>query len=506
MKGPAMSNIVCLFKDAARSHPEQVAIIHREKPITFKELESQVGKTATYFNEKGIGKGDRVLVFVPMSIDLYRIVLALFSCGATAVFLDEWVSKKRMELCCEIADCKGFIGVTKARIFSLFSKELRRIPVKLKLRKVAQREMDIVPVSGDDSALITFTTGSTGRPKAANRTHGFLHAQFSALLDEIQPTSNDVDMPVLPIVLFTNLGVGCTSIIADFKMTKPEKMNARFITKQILRHRVNRISASPYFISRLSDYLIQNKISTTQVQKIFTGGAPVFPLSAELYKIAFPSTKIKVVYGSTEVEPISSIEASELVGRKADMRFGLAVGTVFHKTQVRIISITEEDLPNLSEEVLNSMVLEAGLIGEIIVSGDHVLKHYYNSESAFRSNKIIVGNTLWHRTGDSGLIVDDQLYLTGRCKQLIRHNGELLSPFIIENKLTEIDGVEIGTLIDLNNKLHLVLETSMSQLDLSKQISSIPHDYVHCLPKIPRDPRHNSKIDYERLKELIHTF
>ena len=70
--------------------------IHKNKAISFSEFEKQIKDTSNYFLNKGISKGDRVLIFVPMSIDLYRIVLALFNIGATAVFLDELVSKKRM--------------------------------------------------------------------------------------------------------------------------------------------------------------------------------------------------------------------------------------------------------------------------------------------------------------------------------------------------------------------------------------------------------------------------
>src|ERR1700747_541143 len=95
-------NIVELFFTAAQKHPERIAIIYKNREITFNELAEQVKNTACYFRNEGIEKGDRVLVFVPMNIDLYRIVLALFSIGATAVFLDEWVNKKRMEECCKV--------------------------------------------------------------------------------------------------------------------------------------------------------------------------------------------------------------------------------------------------------------------------------------------------------------------------------------------------------------------------------------------------------------------
>ena len=495
-------NITSLFISAAQQYPDKIAIIEKSGSITYGQLEKEVKATATYFRKKGIAKGDRVLVFVPMSIDLYRTVLALFYIGATAVFLDEWVSKKRLELCCQLANCKGFIGVPKARIFSLFSKELRRIPVKLKLKKQGKFGIPMAETNPNLSALITFTTGSTGTPKAADRTHGFLKAQFEALLDEIDPQVNDIDMPVLPIVLFVNLGVGCTSVIADFKMTKPEKMKPESIAGQIKDNQVNRITASPFFIKRLSEFAINNNIKFPGVKKIFTGGAPVFPDEAQLYDQAFPSSQNTIVYGSTEAEPISSIRTIELVKKSEMLYKGLPVGQPYHKTGLKLIKITNDSLPNLTHESLETLTLPEGTIGEIIVSGPHVLKQYYNNEEAFKTNKIVVGDTIWHRTGDSGYIENGELFLTGRCKQLITVDGHYLSPFIIENQLQSITGIDCGTLIESNQQLILIVETQLQSNQLTSQLNNIPHDLLKTVDQIPKDPRHNSKIDYEALKTM----
>jgi len=494
-------NISKLFIDASEQYPDRLAIIDPSRSITYADLRKDVEETAAYFRSKGIQKGDRVLVFVPMSVDLYRIVLALFYCGATAVFLDAWVNKKRMELCCEIAACKGFIGVPKARIYALFSKELRRIPIKLKLKKQLSNRGDMEDVGPDDSALITFTTGSTGRPKAADRTHGFLKEQFDALIDEIDPQVSDVDMPVLPIVLFVNLGVGCTSVIADFKMSKPESMIPEKLVHQIQQHRVNRITASPFIVEQLAK-LTENKNAFNKIEKVFTGGAPVFPLQAKLLSNTFKNASVNIVYGSTESEPISSIEARELMLKESHLSDGLPVGQVYHKAEVRVIKITEDAIPTPNLDTFNALRVAEGEIGEIIVSGPHVLQRYFNNDEAFKQNKIVVGDTIWHRTGDSGMLKGNQLFLTGRCQQLMYHENRTLSPFIIENQLQNIEGISMGTLLKINGQLILVIEGKVNDETLAANCTSIPHDSI-VKTTIPRDPRHNSKIDYPALKQLL---
>lgn len=498
-----MNNIVDFFFTASKSLPNNVAIIQGKRKITYDELAAEIEMTASYFTEKGIGKGDRVLVFVPMGIDLYRIVLALFSIGATAVFLDEWVSKKRMELCCEIADCKGFIGLPKIRLLSFLSRELRRIPVKLSLKRMSSRRIQAIKLEPSETALITFTTGSTGRPKAAKRSHGFLKEQFDALIEEIQPNSDDVDMPVLPIVLMVNLGVGCTSVIAEFSMKKPNRNNFDLIANQIREFNVSRITASPFFVSELSNYASKHNTSFPELKKIFTGGAPVFPSNARKYTEAFSGIDVNIVYGSTEAEPISLISAFELSKEDLMETKGLLVGKVYHKTQLAIIPISNHPIEKKTSVDFKNMELEEGSIGEIVVSGPHVLAAYYNSPMAFKENKILVDDAIWHRTGDSGFLNDGSLYLTGRCSQLIYRNDEVLSPFIIENQLEQIDGVTCGTLLSFEKKLVLIVESEESRRSIEERVSSIDFDELVLLSRIPKDPRHNSKIDYEKLKELI---
>ena len=196
-----MRNIVNLFLNASKAHPNNIAIIEKDNKVDYKTLEKQVKQTAMMLLSKGVRKGDRVLIFVPMSVSLYRVVLAVFYIGAVAVFLDEWVSKSRMEICCKIAKCKAFIASNKIRILSFLSKELRKTPIKIGTELPSEQSFleHFEVIDSNDTALLTFTTGSSGTPKAANRTHGFLNEQFKALLKEINPKPSDIDLSLIHI-------------------------------------------------------------------------------------------------------------------------------------------------------------------------------------------------------------------------------------------------------------------------------------------------------------------
>ena len=101
------------FHAAAIMNSNRLAIADEYSQVTFDELRHKIENAHSLFMERGLKSGDRVLVFVPMSIDLYISVLALFQMGCTAVFIDEWAKIDRLKKSCQIADCKGFIGIPR---------------------------------------------------------------------------------------------------------------------------------------------------------------------------------------------------------------------------------------------------------------------------------------------------------------------------------------------------------------------------------------------------------
>ena len=492
-------NITSLFLKAANQHPDNVAIIEGVNNITYGQLEMQVKNYAAYLLKKGIKPGDRILVFVPMGINLYKTVLAVFHIGAVAVFLDEWVSLKRLELCCRIAKCKAFIAPWKIRTLSILSKELRAIPIKLNVTGRGDiSNISLYASKPNDSALITFTTGSTGNPKAANRTNQFLLAQYNAL-QPLLPENSKVDMTMLPIVLLLNLGTGKTSVVTKFNPRKPEKFQAGSVYAQLKENGVQSLTFSPYYLLEISKYLLKNELNLPELKSIISGGGPIFPDEAKIIAKAFKDVKCDIVYGSTESEPIAHTDILNFLNISNEIKAdeGLFVGKIDISASVKIIPIKDSEVNTIESLPLRH-------VGEIIVSGSHVLTSYFNSEDAFRLNKIKSENTIWHRTGDAGWLNEkNELFLMGRCKQIIHWENRNLYPFLVEQYLKSIPGILMGTLIEYENVPVLVIQLESGEMKESILNEINKGAYAefkkYFLLNIPMDKRHNSKIDYDGL-------
>ena len=497
-------NIFQTFQKAATNHPKTVALIERGRALTYERLLHQINAEASRYRQRGIRPGDRVLVFVPMSIDLYRTVLALFKIGATAVFLDEWVSTERLRLCCKLADCRALIGGWKVRLMAKWFPETRRIPIHLSPKAIARTESPTESVVAEHPALITFTTGSTGTPKAALRSHGFLRAQLAALQGEIEPRPEVVSMTTLPIVLLIQLAAGGTSVLPDFNPRRPDSLRPARIWDQVERFGVQQLIGSPHFVKTLAQEAPER--TAGRIKEIVTGGAPVFPNDAAQLLRAFPQANIRIAYGSTEAEPISLIDAVELANAEAASHdYGVLVGQPNDALDLRIISITPDPL-NADDTPLRDCA--PGEVGEIVVAGPHVLRTYFNNEAGWRANKIPDGERLWHRTGDAGRLgADGQLYLVGRCAEIRVHDGVLHSPFLVENRLAQLPGVTMGTVVFDRDEPVVCVETAVRvgierlKAELARLFPTIVRRVI--LERLPRDPRHHSKIDYGRLRSML---
>ena len=349
-------NLVEVLQQQVRQRPQAAAIIESKRGAdiitSFAELDRQSGLIAARLKKSGLGAGDPVLIFHPMSAELYAVLLGVFRIGAVAMFLDPSAGRRHIERCCELQPPRAVIASPKAHLLRLVSPALRRVPRQFVVgswfpgaTSLAQvgGEMPLAtcePCSNDAAALLTFTSGGTGMPKAAIRTHGFLLAQHKVLERHIQLVPGEVDLTTLPVFLLANLASGVTSVVPDADLKSPGLVRPGPILDQIERLGVTRCAASPAFFERLLEGGCRSQAAFTRFRKIYTGGAPVFLRLLDQLHANAPACLVEAVYGSTEAEPIAHLIASEIsaADRQAMRRgAGLLSGVSIAEIRLRII-------------------------------------------------------------------------------------------------------------------------------------------------------------------------
>jgi len=500
-----MSTIPEILRENAARWPDREAIVAtragRDFTVTFSDLERRAALFAGKLHEHGIRPGDPVLVFVPMSIELYVALLGIFRLGAVAVFLDPSAGMRHINACCGRLPPRALISVLPLRLIRPFVSGLRRIPRVFAPPSALAGAGDNLPPmpSPDDAALITFTSGSTGQPKAAVRTHQFLIAQHAALKGAICLEEGERDLTTLPIFVLANLASGITSILPDAKISRPGSVDSARVGRQISRLRPTRTGGSPAFYQRL----LAVPESLAGFRKIYTGGAPVFPSFLQKLQAAVPKADVVAVYGSTESEPIAHISCKEIASSDWEAMSsgrGLLVGRPIPQIQLRVIP------DQWGKPMADFTPQLPGCIGEIVVTGDHVLKGYLQDRGN-EETKIRINGETWHRTGDAGHLDETgRLWLVGRCSARIRDEQGILYPFTVECIAMTFASVRRAAVVQKDGERILIIEAPPSFQD-------IDHLRTACAParitrickvaQIPVDARHNAKIDYRRLERLI---
>ncbi len=500
-----MSTIPEILRENAARWPDREAIVAtrsgRDFAVTFSDLELRAHRFASKLHEQGLRPGDPVLVFVPMSIELYVALLGIFRLGAVAVFLDPSAGIRHINACCDLLPPRALISVLPLRVIRPFVSGLRRIPrVFAPPSALAGAAGDLPPMPRpDDTALITFTSGSTGQPKAAARTHRFLIAQHEALKGSIRLEEGERDLTTLPVFVLANLASGITSILPDAKISHPGSVDPARVTRQVSRLCPTRTGGSPAFYHRL----LAVPESLAGFRKIYTGGAPVFPAFLQKLQVAAPSADVVAVYGSTEAEPIAHIACREIdTDDWSAMRSGsgLLAGSPISEISLRIIP------DQWGKPVADFTAQSSGCIGEILVTGGHVLKGYLGGKGDAETKLVREGET-WHRTGDAGYLdAAGRLWLVGRCAARISDEFGTLYPFVVECVAMTFPFVHRAAFIRAECGRLLVVESSGTVQELESLRAACAWARISRILKVPRipvDARHNAKINYPELERIV---
>lgn len=456
--------------------------------------------------KKNVKKGTKVLLAIPMSMELYVTMEALFSLGAVIIFLDPWMNGKQMSKIIRKVKPELLITTPKIRFFAYFSLAAWQIKKWWSFAKLKTSDVKWEPISviDSDQALVTFTSGTSGEPKGADRDFGFLAAQIEALKPHMNTESNEIfiDYTNFPIVGLADFAMGNHVVIPNINLMKIHEANTEDIRISLEKEKVNRIVVSPSLLSRVYMLLTESK-STFNLKYVITGGAPIPFSLIRNFNTNFSNLHSEAIYGSTEAEPIAIASFSEVEENMSDPLLGVYTGKPIDNIQIKIVKATNQCLTN--HDLKNNLCADLE-IGEVIVCGDHVNKKYYENDLAFKENKIVDdGGSIWHRTGDIGYFKDRKLFLTSRLHRIVKRDNQEFYPFPIEFYLEQVLKIaDCGYVQNSSAEIILFIgdEVTVSDSEIKTHFQKLnyPLDSIKRLnEKLPRDPRHKSKLDINKL-------
>jgi len=463
-------------------------IMPNEKKISYADLAQCIAEFQTGLQQQDLKTGDRVLLLFPVSIDLYALIIALLGLGLIPVFIDMGFGFKKALTTIKNAKINLIISTPALLKMQFIFPALWKLTLKLTsdLKITTQQAIIIEACDSQQQGIITFTSGTTGQPKGTDRTHSSLIAQHLAIRSHWQDQPNDIDMPCFPMVVLHNLCCGITTVLPEIDFKQPAAVKPELIIQQIQKFKITRLSGAPAYIKKITDYLLQYPTDLPSLKSVLIGGSTVNQaLCTDLIQVFNPTVEINIVYGSTEAEPISHIQAKEILANQGE---GYLVGKAVPQTQVMIVNLP----PVFEAENLLNYQVKAGEVGEILVAGDHVLRGYIDNKAATKELKIISNQTLWHRTGD--LAYQDQkeqLWLMGR-------TADKPFPYPIEIEIDQLIQVKRSALVSCQNKLILAIELMPNQV-MPDNIKILETIEIRQVEQIPVDKRHNSKINRPQL-------
>ncbi len=544
------ANIASHLRHMAAHHPQQLGIacsVSKFLPgttefteLNFKQLDDWSEDIAKGLVQSGIGLGTRVVLLTPPGPEFFALVFALMKSGAIMICIDPGIGLSAMGNCINHSQPKAFIGSAKAhlarRLFAwgkcsnqlnIYTTEIPRIlslgskhSISLSQLSNLGSNLDsasLPAVAADDCAAILFTSGSTGPPKGVVYSHATFQAQIRMLRDCYAITPGEVDLSTFPLFALFAPALGMSAVIPKMDFTRPAKVRPQNIVDAIQRYQVTSLFGSPALLRRLGQWNRRQQYTFPSLRRIISAGAPVSAnVLSNLVPMLGSDAQIHTPYGATEILPVSSIASHEILSQTAartDLGEGICVGRPVPGVQVNIIGI------DLQRDVNDDpVILQANVIGEIIVNGANLSLGYDRLDNAQNRARIIDAHGHeWHRMGDSGYF-DDQgrLWFCGRVAHIIDTFESVYYPIPCEGVFNTHKHVYRSALIRLGDRgnarpgLCVELESAVARSEhqqIRSELLELGSHFEHTQdireiffhPAFPVDIRHNAKIDRAQL-------
>ncbi len=413
------SAILQRFRAAASRYPERPAIIGTDSSISYSELERRAASVARQIVERV--KSPAVALLHSNSPEFVPLLLGALWAGKTVAILPTLAPPPllrlmAMEACCELVICGAD-----------FEAAMQGVGMPYWVGD-SSAESGASPLSPQPApsgaAVILYTSGTTGRPKAVALSDQNLLSNVDGCKQATGFDQSRTMLAVLP--LFHSYGLTLTLLLPlteGASVVIPERFNPRQVLQLIEQHRVACLLCVPgQFRLLIKD---PTPIDSSSLWLCVSGAERLPESVAQEFHERFNYPLIQG-YGATELSPVVSFT------RASDYAAG-SVGRPLHNIEVTIRGDADEVLP-------------AHEIGEVCVSGPSVMLGYLGDPEATAKK---IRNGVLH-TGDKGYLDEAGfLYLAGRSDDLLKISGEKVYPSEVENALEMIDGVEESAVIAL---------------------------------------------------------
>ncbi len=463
---PRFTNGLEMFLDTVKLRGDNPAIYYFDHSITYAELDSYSTALAIGLREKGIGPGDRVALFLQNTPQFMLGLYAIWKAGGIAVLCNPMFKHKELEYHLNDSGAKGLIcleslyesvaaeTVSKTLVeFVITTSELDFLgdsPVPTMFEGVCKQKfaetLDLLELldrhSGstleyptfkpDDVAFLTYTSGTTGRPKGAMNTHG--NMVFTAAVYQVwmQLDEQDVVVGVAPFFHITGL-VAHVAVAAMVGM--PIITFYRFDAVEMLRlvekwRGSFTVAAITVYIALLNHPAIKTT-DLSSLKKLYSGGAPVSPaFVADFQRIT--GSYIHNLYGLTETTSPSHAVPFGMQAPVDPVSGALSVGLPVPNTVCRVIDLT------------SGLDLPVGEVGELLTSGPQVVPGYWQkpqeSTNAIREGYLYTGDV-------ARMDQDGWFYLVDRKKDMIIASGYKVWPREVEDVLYQHPAVREASVI-----------------------------------------------------------
>lgn len=436
------------------------------RTFSYAELAREAGRFAAGLKARGIGKGDRVGLFlpnVPIYISAYYgamiagAIAVNFSPLYTVEELADQVADSGITLlvtidsaavlptALEVLDASALEGLVVGRLADalptikgwalrlLGRKQLTPIPDRADVHGwsgfLGDEPMDPVPLDArSDLALLQYTGGTTGRPKGAMLSHQNLTANARQVnaIDPFDPDEPDIIMGVLPMFhVFANTCVLNRTVLKGGMIAMLPRFDAGKALKTLERTRATGFPGVPTMYQALIDHPRFAGTDFSSLRICISGGAPM-PAPVQQKFAEATGARLVEGYGLTESSGVVSTNPYEGENRPG------TIGQPIPGTRVRLLhkEDPERDAPD-------------GEPGELVIAGPQVMGGYWNRPDADDSAFAVRGNEKWLRTGDVATI-DEQGYLqiVDRIKDMISVGGFKVFPSHIEDVLLDHPAVK----------------------------------------------------------------